>query len=97
MVCLNASRLGFSAWVACSRVMGFAQELSQLQDRVPAFPGAKAEAVVERELGVHPSVAFRTFSRQPFAAASLGQVTQPALPGHLVGATSSQHLSVFRE
>lgn len=50
------------------------QELSQLQDRVPAFPGAKAEAVVQRELGMPPSAAFRSFQRMPFAAASLGQV-----------------------
>ena len=50
------------------------QELSQLQDRVPAFPSSKAEAVVQRELGMPPSKAFQSFQRAPFAAASLGQV-----------------------
>ena len=50
------------------------QELSQLQDRVPAFPGTKAEGIVERELGMLPARAYRSFQRAPFAAASLGQV-----------------------
>ena len=61
--------------------MGLWQELSQLQDRVPAFPGAKAEAVIERELGMPPSRAFHTFQRVPFAAASLGQASccQPCM------------------
>ena len=49
------------------------QELSLLQDRVPAFEPARAIAIVESELGGPLSSHFRSFERSPIAAASLGQ------------------------
>lgn len=52
----------------------FTEELSLLQDRVPAFPSEKAIAIVERQLGSPVSVLFRSFEERPIAAASLGQV-----------------------
>ena len=51
------------------------QELSLLQDRVPAFNSARAVATIEQELGMPLTSAFRTFDREPIAAASLGQVS----------------------
>ncbi len=50
------------------------QELSLLQDRVPAFDPARAIAIIEQELGMPLASAYRSFEREPIAAASLGQV-----------------------
>ena len=60
-----------SACVICSGM----QELSLLQDRVPAFESARAIAIVEKELGGPLTGFFSSFDRNPIAAASLGQVT----------------------
>jgi ubiquinone biosynthesis protein len=49
-------------------------ELSKLQDTVPPFPEELAVATVETELGKPLDALFLHFERQPFAAASLGQV-----------------------
>ena len=50
------------------------QELSLLQDRVPAFEPARAVAIIEGELGGPLGAHFASFERSPIAAASLGQV-----------------------
>lgn len=52
----------------------FTDELAKLQDRVPAFAPDKAVAIIESELGAPVSQLFRSFQKQPIAAASLGQV-----------------------
>ena len=59
----------------------FTDELAKLQDRVPAFAPDKAVAIIESELGAPVSQLFRSFQKQPIAAASLGQVrfVPPAL------------------
>ncbi len=49
-------------------------ELSKLQDTVPSFPSAQAIATIEAELGRPLTELFAAFEREPFAAASLGQV-----------------------
>lgn len=51
-----------------------AQELSQLQDRVPAFPGADARRIVERTYGAPVEAVFLSFDEQPIASASIAQV-----------------------
>ena len=51
------------------------EELSRLQDRVPAFSSQQAVGILERELGMSVAQAFRSFEYQPIAAASLGQVS----------------------
>lgn len=56
------------------------QELSLLQDRVPAFDPARAIAIIEQELGMPLASAYRSFEREPIAAASLGQVGLCRIP-----------------
>ena len=52
----------------------FVEELSKLQDRVPAFSAEKAIAIIERELGAPIGQLYSEFDPNPIAAASLGQV-----------------------
>ncbi|MEO1657983.1 MAG: 2-polyprenylphenol 6-hydroxylase [Pseudomonadota bacterium] len=56
-------------------IIGFemAQDLGELQDRMPAFPMAEAEKEVARSLGKPVSELFASFS-EPIAAASIAQV-----------------------
>lgn len=50
------------------------EELSGLQDEVPAAPLAYSLAIIRAELGADPETLFQSFDRTPVAAASLGQV-----------------------
>jgi len=51
-----------------------ADELAQLQDRVPPFPGAVAAARIEQGYGRKLSEVFGEFTETPLAAASIAQV-----------------------
>ena len=51
-----------------------ADELANLQDRVPPFPGAEARAIVERALGQPVEQLFSEFEETPLASASIAQV-----------------------
>ncbi|MBD2186998.1 ABC1 kinase family protein [Pseudanabaena mucicola] len=56
------------------------EELSKLQDKVPAFTATKAQQIIEAELGKPLDQMFSYFEPVPLAAASLGQVHKALLP-----------------
>ncbi|MDB9311351.1 AarF/ABC1/UbiB kinase family protein [Aphanizomenon sp. CS-733/32] len=52
----------------------YLEELTRLQDQLPAFPNEIAYQFIKEELGATPSEIYAELSSQPIAAASLGQV-----------------------
>lgn len=57
-----------------------AEELAQLQDNVPPFPGREARAIIEDELGKSVDQLFAKFEETPMASASIAQVHAAELP-----------------
>lgn len=57
----------------------YVEELSKLQDRVPAFSYEQSEALIEQDLGKKVPELYRSFDPIPLAAASLGQVHKAQL------------------
>lgn len=57
----------------------FVEELSKLQDRVPAFSYEQARDIIEADLGKPIHTLYHTFDPIPLAAASLGQVHRAQL------------------
>lgn len=52
----------------------FSADLSHLQDSLPPFPGAQAQAIIEAEFGKPVDQLFKEFDETPVAAASIAQV-----------------------
>ena len=57
----------------------YVEELSKLQDKVPAFDFEQVEAIVKEDLGKTVAQLFASFDPTPLAAASLGQVHKAQL------------------
>lgn len=68
----------------------YLKALTRLQDDVNPFPFEDVETMVSEELGIPLSRAFLDFSREPLAAASLGQVHVAVLPDERVVAVKVQ-------
>lgn len=58
---------------------GMIEELQKLQDHVKPFPYVEVRKLVEKELHAPIGDVFRSFSREPLAAASIGQVHRAVL------------------
>jgi predicted unusual protein kinase regulating ubiquinone biosynthesis (AarF/ABC1/UbiB family) len=71
----------------------YVEELSALQDRVPAAPWSEAREVLEGELGPVDEV-FDEFEREPISGASIGQVYVARLAPDSVGAESPTDVAV---
>ena len=59
--------------------MEFIQELSKLQDHVPAFPFDRVRKVIDAEFGRPPEDLFDQLEEEPLASASIGQVHRAVL------------------
>jgi len=57
-----------------------ADELAELQDNVPPFPGEQAREIIEQELGKPINELFASFETRPMASASIAQVHAATLP-----------------
>lgn len=57
----------------------YVEELSKLQDKVPAFSYEKIETIIEQDFGKRIPDLFQSFDPIPIAAASLGQVHKAQL------------------
>jgi predicted unusual protein kinase regulating ubiquinone biosynthesis (AarF/ABC1/UbiB family) len=59
----------------------FQHALKKLQDKAPPLSPEAAETMVKSELGAPPEEIFGTWEREPFAAASIGQVHRAVTKG----------------
>lgn len=66
----------FESWIRSLNIMylSFNLYFSSCQDQIPPFPTHLARRSIESQLGVRVSQVFADISKEPIAAASLGQV-----------------------
>jgi len=74
----------------------FANELSKLQDTVPACPFAEARSVFESECRSNISDIFSSFEETPIASASIGQVYRAALKDGDAVAVKIQRPGIYK-
>src|SRR4029453_18782191 len=76
------------AWVKLGQMLAlrydllspaYCDELFRLLNQVGPFPYEDVRKIIRQELGAHPEGVFRTFDRESFAAASIGQVHRATL------------------
>jgi len=59
--------------------MEYIEELSKLQDKIPAFGFERVRKVIRAEFGISPEDLFDSLEEEPFASASIGQVHRAVL------------------
>ena len=59
--------------------MEYIEELSRLQDKIPAFAFDQVRKIIDDEFGMPPEELFESFEEEPFASASIGQVHRAVL------------------
>ncbi|MGH1434058.1 MAG: ABC1 kinase family protein [Lewinella sp.] len=72
----------------------FQEPLESLQDQVPARPYEQVKQRVVTELGADPEQLFATFSKEPLAAASIGQAHRAQLKSGEEVVVKVQHLDI---
>lgn len=71
-------------------------ELNNLFESVAPMPSGVAQGIIERELGAPVATLFPTFSAEPIAAASIGQVHDARLPDGQRVAVKVQRAGIMR-
>lgn len=59
--------------------LSYCQELFYLLENVPPFSYSDVEKTFQKDFGISPNKLFKSFEKQPFAAASFGQVHKAVL------------------
>ncbi|HJQ31319.1 MAG TPA: AarF/UbiB family protein [Pyrinomonadaceae bacterium] len=74
----------------------YCYELFKLLNEVKPFPYEQAKEIIYEELKREPETIFSSFEREPFAAASIGQVHRAVLPNGEVVAVKVQRPGIRR-
>jgi predicted unusual protein kinase regulating ubiquinone biosynthesis (AarF/ABC1/UbiB family) len=72
----------------------FQEPLEAMQDQIPPRPYEEVEQRFLREMGKTPQDLFKTFEKEPIAAASIGQVHQATLQDGTLVAVKVQHADI---
>lgn len=75
----------------------YLEELANLQDDVEPIEYGEVQKIVEEELGVRISKAFKSFEVEPLASASIGQVHKAELPSGKIVAVKVQRPGIKKQ